>query len=472
MTGLSPWVITTDAQDSARLKYELRNLERALYQISIEQSLDSAAKAATLCGSLATKYQNYIRLITIGMDLPIDQQPVITKKIEHWVEYYHWIKHLQQQVATCPVLPEQVQLLQHIVLLYQQMHELCLARNNEANVLVTSFVSLYNKEEVDDWLIKVVTFCNLYGAQLDLSRLLSKDWIGISTLAFDFFTDVELIDLINALFFYKLYPDKLFKSLVHPEKLVSVRLRLTVLHTFIEKLQSQLHQLATEQHLMPAIDYLFHGNELPQGIMIDVKEQYQLAIQEAVKKIKVKHSAENKDLITQERMQDLFFAYKFWFNPNRLIDAVMVLQQHLVSEQSEETQQLFQQEMVTLFSRFTSTECLDLYGYFANNDTRYLRHTLFSIGQDYPLDWLPMVTEIEKKAVKNVFDALTSVMEALRIELKNRHILTSPYVYELDKNKNKIGRRNREAVLRIILVYGNQNIVQEERIDALFDELG
>ena len=79
-----------------------------------------------------------------------------------------------------------------------------------------------------------------------------------------------------------------------------------------------------------------------------------------------------------------------------------------------------------------------------------------------------MLNEEEKAAVDDVFHALCCVMEALRIELKNRHVLTEAYVDHMDKHNIHIGQRNRDAVLRVIAIYGHQPMSALDSMEQLF----
>lgn len=184
--------------------------------------------------------------------------------------------------------------------------------------------------------------------------------------------------------------------------------------------------------------------------MIEVNEVYRDIIQLAVKNLRVQFTPENNEKVTLERLHDLGRAYKFWFNPNRLIDAVMVLQQRLVTESisQEEDLETFHQEMLVLYRQLTTTECLDLYGYFANNDSRYLLYTLYSINNGYSLDWLPSLNSSERNAIARVYQALKCVMEALRVELKTDLSPPNP----------------------IYMIWGKRKFIQEDVIERLYLE--
>ena len=360
--------------------------------------------------------------------------------------------------------------------LYQHVNQLVDAQVKviESRDLIDELLDLFRAKQPNAWIMLVVEFWNKNNTQpIDLS-ILFRDWdIAQQQWALDYISMPGLVDIVNSIFFYKLYPDKLFSEFIHPEKLVSVRVRLGIIHQFIETLQMQLFHLAHQHGLKPGVDYLFHGDELPQGIMIDVNEEHRVLIQDAVKNLKMVFSPENEIEVTLDRLHDLARAYKFWFNPNRLIDAVMVLEQRLTRFNTIEhlKHAYFLDEMVELYMQLTTTECLDLYGYFANNDSRYLLSTLLAIIEEQPFDWLPPLQSMERNAVNTVFEALKCVMEALREALKKRHVNTEAFHFELTKKRIQVGRRNREAVFRIIAIYGREPVTISDEVEKLFNDV-
>lgn len=470
--------VTDNDRAKARIKYELKQLETQLGKC-VKQPDDTAfsKNKHSLYMALADKYSEYLKLIDIDSKFKQFVGVEIPKDISY-PEACNRIMHLKQKRSAAVNLLEEAKIIIEISSLYQ-----CLAKAIEPNevsdvsnhLILNQFdklKQLFKKENLELWLSTLVDFWNHNSTLLREPAKLFRNWdLEEQTIALCFFSESEVVNLVNAIFFYKLYPDKLFNELIHPEKLVSVRMRLGFLHEFIELLQKQLHSNALQYGLNPGIDFLFHGEELPQGIMIEVNEVYRDIIQLAVKNLRVQFTPENNEKVTLERLHDLGRAYKFWFNPNRLIDAVMVLQQRLVKESisQEEDLEKFHQEMLVLYRQLTTTECLDLYGYFANNDSRYLLYTLYSINNGYSLDWLPSLNSSERNAIARVYQALKCVMEALRVELKNRFITTEPYLYDLGKKEIHTGRRNREAVFRIIAIYGCERIVMSDSLERLFN---
>lgn len=472
---LSDWLVTDDYRVKAEIKYQLKQLESRLNRfLDTHSELEFIpAEVNALCDALAHKYLDYLKLIDVNSKSDCSELPVPEKEL-NWQKQYRLILHLKQQLSETTNLKEECKLISQIASLYYHFKELIrspyLSSSNTTEHR-KGFNNLFKKDDLYSWLISLVDFWNEHNIQnMELSPLFHEWSPQQQQAALDFFSAPELVNLVNAIFFYKLYPDKLFDEMIHPEKLVSVRIRLDFLHRYIELLENQLYNTAVQRGLKPEVDYLFHGDELPQGIMIEVNDEFREIIQSAIKQLKIKFSSENEEQVTLDRLHDLGRAYKFWFNPNRLIDAVMVLQQRLVKGDTPEENNLivFHQQMVVLYGQLTTTECLDLYGYFANNDTRYLIYTLLTIDQGSPLDWLPELNSSEKKAITKVLKALQCVMEALREELKIRHATTEPYIYDLEKENIQAGRRNRDAVFRIIAIYGGETRVHNNTVEQLF----
>ena len=478
---LSNWFVTEDYRAKAQIKYELRQLEGRLNMyLDVHSDLEYCSnEVSTLCSRLAYGYLDYLKLIDINNKTNFAEFSLSNERI-NWNEYFNLIVHLKEQLSKTVDLKEEAQFITEIASLYYRCTQsikapgLCASSIPESHEALDQLIHIFNKQDSKLWLAYIVNLWNQNDVQHSGSQFLFRNWnIDCLQYGLNFFSERSLVNLVNAIFFYKLYPDKLFNELIHPEKLVSIRMRIGILHEYIELLQKQLYNTAKQHGLKPGIDLLFHGDDLPQGIMIEVNTEYREIIQSAIKNLKVRFTSENEEQVTRERLLDLGRAYKFWFNPNRLIDAVMVLQQRLVKEKLNEANNLsiLHREMVLLYRQLNTTECMDLYGYFANNDSRYLLYTLYTIVQDKPLDWLPSLNKEEKYAIKQVFLALQCVMEALREELNNRCILTEPYIYDLGKQYVQVGRRNRDAVFRIIAIYGREAVSISDSVEKLFNSV-
>ncbi|MCW8408755.1 hypothetical protein OQJ13_07195 [Legionella sp. PATHC035] len=333
---------------------------------------------------------------------------------------------------------------------------------------------LFSKRQFNLWMEGLVDFLNKNNeVPVTWAALLHQWSVEQLHVVLDYFSNPQFAALVNAIFFYKFHPDKLFTEVIHPEKLISVQMRLGVLHHYIELIQQQLYRVALKNDLTPAVDYFLHNEEPPQGIFIEIHEEHRQLIQAAVKKLRINVSLSQEKPEAGDWLYNLMRAYKFSFNPNRLIDAVMMLQQSLLSEVIEHEQRsvIFREKMVILYHQRSSAECLDLYGYFANEDTRCLLNTFYKFVQGSTFDWLPILNTEERITVLNVFDALSCVLEALRIELKNRNLLAAPYRYDLANPNIDVSESNRNAVFRVLSIYQQLKVIPDNVIEQLFQSI-
>ncbi|KTD81595.1 hypothetical protein [Legionella waltersii] len=477
-SGFTNWFTTDKCRAKAEIKYDIKQLEHRLAkQINELSHPSSTEELRSLIASICDNYRIYLNVLQPeGPSVEFD-----SLRLSHPINHFEQLNkaiQLKNELSGIITLEVELLLVTKLTCCYY------LLANNQWEASASFMCSPFTKEDYDlgqlfkkatlkEWILTLIDIWNhdnnAFGDSSTLFLRSSKDDYEMTL---NYFSNPDVVDFINAAFFYKLYPDKLFAEFIHPEKLVSVRMRVGLLHEIIEQLQEQLYNMAFHFGLQTSTDLIFHGDELPQGILIEVAPQHTELLQLAIKSLKVNFTPENNEQINIERLHDLRRAYKFWFNPNRLIDAVMVLLQRLVKEEKdvELTFSNFHAEMIVLYKKLTTTECFDLYGYFSNNDSRCLLYTLELIISGKSLDWLPSLREIERNAVQKVYRALKSVMEVLRIELKNRHVSTEPY--KQPENKAfEVDRRNREAVFRIIEVYGCENTPNNDLLEKLFHDM-
>ncbi|MCW8387140.1 hypothetical protein OQJ15_12590 [Fluoribacter dumoffii] len=332
---------------------------------------------------------------------------------------------------------------------------------------------LFYERNFNLWLEGFINYWNNNELLYNELKTLFQEWDSVHLqAALDYFSNREFAALVNAIFFYKYHPDKLFSEGIHPEKLISVQARLEVIHHALELMQQQLYAAAFQKGLIPGLDYLLHDEELLAGITIEPYEEWRILIQTALKKLKTNASAIHLKHRAIDCLYDLKWAYKFCFNPNRLIDAVMLLQQHLLADRSRhEHLIIFQEKMVDLYAQLTTTECLDLYGYFANKDTCSLLYIFLKLSQGDSFEELPPLGNEERAAITNVGDALCCVLESLRIELTRRHLRAEAYKYDLEKPDIKFAPHHRDAVLRVIHIYKHAHETPDHIMEQLFQPL-
>ncbi|QBR85056.1 hypothetical protein E3983_12270 [Legionella israelensis] len=470
------WLLSDDCRKKALIKYKLNQYELDLHRsyCSFDKTTFPLTEVTTLCEQIIQHYCDYLQMYgeTFYPDHFSSFSNVSAKKI------YIRIMNGKQKLTKSFLPSDQRKYIKDLIRQYCQFKYVLLNKESEDNFTsmiepqVSVFDVLLKAKTPDIWLKHLVEICNIYSTEVyDLiSVLFSHPLSGIQTWLY-FFSDQEFVHFFNAVFYFKLNPDHLFDAKIPSEKLLSVRTRLDSLYQVIEHLQQQLIHYCLHHHIPPVNDLLFHGDELLQGIRFQVSPLCKESLQQIVKEYKVSHIGGYDQKNIDNKLYDMFRAYKFWFNPSRLIDAVMVLQQALMHQsiEAEFNEQQFQQKMTLLYKPLKTTECLDLYGYFANKDSSYLLRLLRAVIEQRQLRWLPELKETEKKAVFRVFQTLQSIMEALRVELAHRQIFTEAYPVDFSKPLKKPGRRKRNAVLRILTVYGSLGVKENKSLEQLFN---
>lgn len=473
------WLVKQVYCTKALIRYEIKQLESRLHKAMGDgkNARLKTQEAARYCSELIFCYGNLLELI--------DQSNVEnTAKPSDYTENttsrcYVKIRRLRQQLSQAMTINDELktvsELRNYYTLLQSQLNEIDSEPQSLGLIqrsLTGRIKMLLEAKTPADWLSAVVAFANDRGENTiaTLAFFTQLDDTELLYLA-DLFGQHDFVLHINSIFFYKLNPQLLFKQPLHPEKLVSVQARLAMLHHFIEMIHQTVMQSLKQRGVNEVHDYLFHGDELPGGITLDVENDIRDLIITVIKDWRCPILEGSEDLMNKNRLSDLFRAFKFWFNPNRLIDTVLILQRRLVGSEPEGECVKFAQQIQLLYQQLTTTECLELYGYFANKDSCYLMRTLAAAIQGQPIGSLTALNEIEREAVANAYRALDCVMEGIRDELLSRHITTVPYVRHLNAKVIKPGRRNFNALVRIIKLYCNQTLPMNQKIEQLFNEV-
>lgn len=473
------WLVSDSCQAQALLKYEIKQLESCLkhHLFHTQNASTDIAPVSSITKALQQAYNRYCH----WMDAPhhgVQSVDISEPSFNRWQECYRHIEWLITVMTKSENREEAIKYIQSLQYQYQQLASLfasCadgIQLQRKTPTIPIILRPLLIARSPRDWLHGMIHFANHQSGinsnefLICLCRLSSQHLEQIAHA----FSQQEYIDIIHALFFYKLHPQKLFNRTLHPEKLVSLKNRLFFMYDFIETFHQALVQALKQKGLHVIQDYLVHYDDLPHGIELQISETAHELILEAIKSWRLKVSASCGKLSVKQ-LQDLFRAYKFWFNPSHLIDAVMLLQQNQLKQAEEMSRDIFYQHMQNLYRQLTTTECLDLYGYFSNKDSCYLMRTLSVIKKGIAVSWLPNLHREEMHAIHRVYEVLECVMTALRDELATRHIHTSPYKRDFKAKNISPGRRNREAVIRIISLYANQTVRINPRMEQLFASL-
>jgi hypothetical protein len=236
---------------------------------------------------------------------------------------------------------------------------------------------------------------------------------------------------------------------------------------YVEVLENQLYNKAIEQALKPKIG----REQLLQGILTDFANGFQKLIQAQINNEQLKQIYKNQKQQDIDQLYNMKRACKFWFNPNRLIDTVMVLQQSLVKESLSEEDKLatFFEALMVLYSRLSIKERSNLYGYVASKEMYSLLYMLYNIIEGNSLEWLPKMTPYEINAVARVFHALKCMLDALRNTLKIKQAVPNGYLPNRVKDSMQVKTYSREVVFRIITLYGAKPLHLNNAVEELFD---
>ena len=461
----------------ALIKYEIKQLESRLQKIMSDGKHASlkSQDAAKYCTELIAWYGNLLELEAPSYL----EETVISSSYENTLtRCYVKIQRLRLQFSKALTRTDKLKTVVELRHGYNCLQAKLNVFDSESQTAdhINNSLSLRKKELFEaknpaEWLAMIVSFASDAGENIVnvLTFFRQLNDMELLYLA-DLFGQDDFVLYINSIFFYKLNPQQLFDHSPHLEKLVSVRKRLSTLHRFIELIHQTIMQSLKDRGIQEGHDYLFHGNELPEGITLKIDKDRRDLIIRVIKDWR-SPMLENADLINKNRLDDLFRVYKFWFNPNRLIDTVLILQCQLVGMELEDNCKKFSQQMKLLYQQLSTTECLELYGNFANKDSCYLMRTLAAAIQGQAISSLPVLNQVEREAVDKVYQALDCVMEGIREELFNRQITTAAYLRNLNAKHIKPRRRNFNALVRIIKLYCNQTIPMNQTIEQLFNEV-
>ncbi|MDI9818767.1 MULTISPECIES: hypothetical protein [unclassified Legionella] len=468
------WLTDDACYDKALLKYEIKQLDSRLQRVMGDgkNARLKTREAAQFCSEMALKYERLLQIL--NPDFIEEADVILPDNIPS--RCYVTIQTLKQQLILTTSLAGEIEIVsqlkqhyQYLQILLNGMQPQFVELNQRA--LTGRLRAIIGTYSTSEWLLTVVAFANesaenLMTSMAVLAQLNNKELLQLAAL----FEQEEMVSLINSIFFYKLNPHQLFEQVLHPEKLISVRTRLSLLHHFIEMIHQTVLQALKQRGISKANDYLFHGDELPQGIAINPSGETKDMIILALKAWRPV-TLSTGGLLYKSKVYELFRAYKFWFNPDCLIDTVMTLQLQLAMDaEAIQEHSDFPQQMQHLFQQLSTTECLDLYGYFSNKDSRYLMRTLAAVLEGQEIPSLPIPAKEHMEAIEEVYKALNVVMEAVRDELTKRHIITAPYARDSHKPVAP-GRRNINAVSRIMSLYQRSAINENKRIGQLFDEV-
>lgn len=471
--GLFPWLVEDVYHTRASIRYEITLEETRLHQFTVNSRETVPDKHAIDCCMIIIRLYGTLLLIYSSEVLCIENEPSMENEC---ATCYCKIQELKLQIYSAISLKQKILVLHDLIFYYKNL-EYLLSRAPETYCHTLGISNALNQLiqacSPENWLAAVVDFARDVGDNTSLHyaqliRLNDNELLSI----YGLFIREEYVALINCLFFYKLNPERLYKQLMHPEKLISAKARLGMLYAFIEFVHQSVIQILCQRGIHAEKDYLFHGDEIPQGIGVEEEQKCKELIVLAIKKWRLTHLFYPDEIKTFGKIDEIFRAYKFWFNPDRLIDAVMSLRAELAVSNLYNTEDTlyFTSRIRILYKQVSTNQCIDLYGYFSNKDSCYLMRTLLAAFKGSEIDAGPLLSDGDKMAIEQVYISLDCMMNSLRDELQHRHISTAPY---LRSHHGKVapGRRNLQALRRILELYQDDKKGRNLVLEQLFKEL-
>lgn len=436
----------------AGLKYEIQYLEIYLNQqvTHFANQVDCPIEIGLLCGLIACKYQDYFLL----------QTQAVAIEEENWLGYYQRIIELKQKIANLSDDDALIHL-SRVFIFYKKIHQLVTQPLPKVSILPTNcskktdLLYLFTLTNAQDWFKELIVFIKHHLTCEKDALNLFADWSEKQVQsALIRFKKTEYIYIINALFFYKSHPERLFNHSISAEKLISVSIRLHGIHYCIELMQRQLYGRATAYHLENQIDYLLHDHSLSNKIELLLSSEVQALIQIAVKGFNLKWLPEPRHTKAIAWFHELIYAYQFGFEPQQLIDAAIGLRAHILAESDTPvySAECFYSSMVNLLPRVEIMTCLELYLNLAGHDTQHLLSYLVAITESYTEPGLPTLGIVEKEMISQVLSILKLISQALKENLAFYSIsIPEPPAAKL--NYEKLEQNTRQAILRLVHLY-------------------
>ncbi len=282
-------------------------------------------------------------------------------------------------------------------------------------------------------------------------------------------THSDTAHLMFHIYYYKLHPDQLSQMSKHPNLLVSIDQRLTFLYQRIEQFIETFIVFSKNIYQLSPQNFLCHGNQLPAGITLRSKDTYKQLIILGLKKLNSKATI-TVQTPTAELIDAFFRTYQFWFNPTRLLDAIFMLCKRLELTVSQPLDDTLFQHMVSNFQNLETDACINLYGYFSNNDTRYLLRVLHFISHGGVLTQLPPLSQNQQQLISFLYQAYIQIIDALSETLNERH-LPCNIIRTVETSKPPSpSKRNLQAILHVVLTYCETS-ENNTNLDRLFEEL-
>lgn len=456
------WLVDDACHKKALIRYEIKLYESKLNSLLNEKTTTpKMCRMIECCRSLINHCEG-LRLITDTRCTFSKTNYVIE---QDKMACYQRIQSLQQQFYWRRPGFCEINSLDEILFYYRNLLSLMQEADPQSEFPRSSepdanLLNLLQTKTAEQWFAAVVTFACELGEnyalhRAQLNRLSDDDCLHL----YQQFTEVEHLSLLHSLFLLKNGPTTDQSANLHD----SCKHKLSLLYLFIQTMHKSIVQILSQRGFNPIYDCLVYDEEKAK-----VCDQHAIFFNQLIEEWQLIRLIMPEETQFRQKLVELLNAYKYWFNPDLLIDAAMQLRQRVGSSQGEEG---FRDYLRSFYQQLTTTECFDLYGYFSNKDTRYLMRTFYAAKQGLSIRGLESLDTHEKETVTAVYEVLNCLMESLLDELRNRHFTVKSY---LDNRDKAIKPRHRilRAIKRVLLIYKIDTPKHNELIEQLFAELG
>lgn len=463
------WLIEEANYQKAGLRYAIKHHETQLCRLlwAQEKRIEINAVLA-VCRLIISCYetlrqsiQNQNSAARIQYALAIDKEACYDK-----------ITQLQLQLCWQSMNFDENNVIHELIFYYRNFYTLLSAEgeqdlNHCDNKIDSALTEILSSKTAENWLHAIVTFACHLGENFavhhsQLLMLSDKECLHL----YHQFSQVENMGLLQSL--YQLHKQE---KIAHVESFnksdeLNLRRKLNLLYLFIKQMHKTIIQSLQQHGFNPLYDSLFSVCGVSKE---PVSVQTELLLIQLVDRWNITSFTFADDNMQRQQLAGLLKAYKYWFNPNMLIDATMHLYQRYALGQEEPN---FSQQLIYLYQHLLTSECQDLYGYFSNNDTRYMMRTLYAAGKGITIRGLPDLNNKQRTTVMVVHDALKTIMLTLLEELKNRHFYWASYSEYPNNTILRPGGRILQAIMRITSLYNLESEQHENRtLEQLFAQL-
>lgn len=285
-------------------------------------------------------------------------------------------------------------------------------------------------------------------------------------------------NLINGLWLCHLSPEIFLAQFKQKKVELIEATRLISLHHFIEDLFLSFNIVMKLKGKQEYQDKLLHGSNLPDDIKLPLDEDNKSAIIDCIKELMLQAQAPTREDECVQIVDEMRQSFKYRFDPNRFIDALMslgkVLQRMEHFGNGSNSVENVQRYFSAYYSKLSSQKLLIFFRHFQGHDLNYLMSSLQALSDGHHFEWMILPEgEASLTFFKDIYLQIDTLMQLLRNELALRMIETSQYRYQSPREHLSVRKRNQACLHRLVNIYLplHSDEVCNEKLEALFDQL-